>query len=128
MSDPDAPTIFSLPCGLQVIAVQRPWSKLVSAVLIYRAGTFDDPINIPGTAHFIEHLAFAGENKPLVAQLGTLGTRVSGHTTYDHTQFSATGHVDDFDQSLRFIANIVRHRPITAEDIFWANETCSSTS
>jgi predicted Zn-dependent peptidase len=85
--------------------------------LTYRVGSFDDPKDALGTAHFVEHLAFAGGNKVLVPEIAALGTRVNGMTAYDRTEFSVCGHANDVEHALKFVANIVQNRPVTAEEI-----------
>jgi predicted Zn-dependent peptidase len=117
MNEPNASDLLVMPSGLRVIAIHRPWSKMFAATLVYGVGTFDDPPKLPGTSHFAEHLAFAGENKEVVAKVTAAGTQVHGATSYDHTMFQAAGHVDELDHSLLFFANILRSPPVTESDI-----------
>jgi predicted Zn-dependent peptidase len=117
MSESNVPDVLVLPSGLRVITVHRPWSKMFGATLMYHAGTFDDPPGVPGTAHFAEHLAFAGANKQTFSEVAASGTQVNGVTGYDHTRYLAAGHVDDLDNSLVLFANILRNDRVTENDI-----------
>ena len=117
MSESQAMHVQTTPSGLQVVAIHRPWSKMFAATLMYRVGTFDDLVGFPGTAHFAEHLAFAGENKQMFAKVAASGTQVNGATGYDHTRFLTAGHVDDLDHSINLFANILRNERVTESDI-----------
>jgi zinc protease len=117
MTESYEPLIHSMPNGLRVIAVHRPWSKSFATSLMYRVGSFDDPTGVPGAAHFAEHLAFAGENKELVARIAGFGTQVNARTGYDHTEFTTAGHVDGLGLSLEFVSNTLQNRVVTDDDI-----------
>jgi predicted Zn-dependent peptidase len=120
MSDLYQSQTFMLPSGLQVIAVHRPGSKSFAAALMYIVGTFDDPPGMPGAAHFAEHLAFNRKNQEIWSELAGRGTHINGGTGYDWTDFTAAGHVDDLQLTLKFLASILRNRDVAAEEI--ANE------
>jgi len=49
--------------GLEVVAVQDTQSLYASFALAVRAGSFDDPPELPGLMHFIEHMVFLGTAK-----------------------------------------------------------------
>ncbi len=48
---------------LEVLLINDPEIEQASASLSVRVGSFDDPTNIPGLAHFCEHLLFMGTKK-----------------------------------------------------------------
>jgi zinc protease len=120
MSDAYQAQTFTLPNGLQVVAVHRPGSKSFAAALMYIVGTFDDPPGMPGTAHFAEHLAFNVKNQQIVTELAGRGTYINAGTGYDWTDFTAVGHVDDLELTLKFLASILQNCDVTTQDI--ANE------
>jgi predicted Zn-dependent peptidase len=83
-----APSVFTLPSGLKVVAVERPQGKTLAMALNYRVGSFDDPPGLPGAAHFAEHLAFRGSNIDVAQELAVNGAAVSGFTSHEHKFFS----------------------------------------
>lgn len=54
------PATTTLSNGLQVVLVQNHLAPVVSVSLIYKVGTADDPVNMHGLSHFLEHLMFKG--------------------------------------------------------------------
>jgi predicted Zn-dependent peptidase len=111
------PTTFQLPNGLQVAAVERPYSKTFAIALAIGVGSFDDSRELPGLAHFGEHLAFRGPNKELAETLTELGGYVNAYTGFDHTMFLARGHIDHLPLTIQFVANVLRNEPRTEEDV-----------
>eukprot|EP00291_Cryptomonas_curvata_P005896 CAMPEP_0172199716 /NCGR_PEP_ID=MMETSP1050-20130122/28854_1 /TAXON_ID=233186 /ORGANISM="Cryptomonas curvata, Strain CCAP979/52" /LENGTH=1032 /DNA_ID=CAMNT_0012876793 /DNA_START=103 /DNA_END=3197 /DNA_ORIENTATION=- len=54
---------FSMPNGLQVIAVSDPAADRSAASMDVSVGSFSDPEKFPGLAHFLEHMLFMGSEK-----------------------------------------------------------------
>lgn len=52
-----------LPNGLAVLNIQDRNSTEMAMSMAVRAGSFDDPENLPGLAHFCEHMLFLGTEK-----------------------------------------------------------------
>lgn len=52
-----------LPNGLRVLLVSDASTDRAAAALDVRAGYFDDPADVPGLAHFCEHMLFLGTRK-----------------------------------------------------------------
>lgn len=52
-----------LPNGLQVVNVQDKRTVRDAFAVAVEAGSFDDPTNLPGLAHFCEHMLFLGTKK-----------------------------------------------------------------
>ena len=56
---------YELKNGLQVLIIHDPFAKNSSAAVTVRTGSWSDPENIPGLAHFLEHMLFMGtEDNP----------------------------------------------------------------
>lgn len=49
--------------GLRVLLISDPTSSRSAAALDVHAGAFSDPIEVPGIAHFCEHMTFLGTKK-----------------------------------------------------------------
>eukprot|EP00941_MAST-03F_sp_MAST-3F-sp1_P004838 g4838.t1 len=49
--------------GLQVLVISDPWTDKSAAAVDVRVGSWSDPSDIPGLAHFCEHMLFLGTEK-----------------------------------------------------------------
>lgn len=49
--------------GLRVLLVNDPLATQAAASMAVNVGHFDDPVNRPGMAHFLEHMLFLGTEK-----------------------------------------------------------------
>ncbi|KAJ3109732.1 Insulinase (Peptidase M16) [Phlyctochytrium bullatum] len=55
--------VLSLPNGMDALVVSDPTTDRSSAALDVHVGYFSDPEDVPGLAHFLEHLLFLGTEK-----------------------------------------------------------------
>jgi len=108
-----------LPNGLQVVNVEDSSSKTSAYSMAVQAGSFDDPENLPGLAHFCEHMLFLGtQSYPGASSYddfvssngGSLNAYTAEETTVYYTEVSAkaTG------EGLRRFADFFR-APLFAE-------------
>jgi len=65
--------------GLRILIEEVPQSRSVSVGLWVRAGSRDDPPDVPGISHFIEHLVFKGTMQRSAAQISREIDAVGGH-------------------------------------------------
>ena len=49
-----------LPNGLKVLLIHNKTTDISAAAMVVNAGFYQDPPNIPGLAHFLEHMLFMG--------------------------------------------------------------------
>lgn len=49
--------------GLEAILISDPLADKSAAVLTVKTGSFEDPVEYPGLAHFLEHMLFLGTKK-----------------------------------------------------------------
>src|SRR5215831_2111714 len=86
---------LKLPSGLQVIVEEDPTARGVASALAINAGAADDPAELGGIAHFVEHLNFrahAEGQAPLSTRLALAGVGIwNAETTLDSTTFYAVG-------------------------------------
>ena len=54
---------FSLSNGMQVIVIPNRKAPIVQQVVLYKAGSIDEPKGKGGIAHLLEHLMFRGTYK-----------------------------------------------------------------
>ncbi|CAN0120298.1 unnamed protein product [Ectocarpus sp. 6 AP-2014] len=54
---------MELPSGIKAIVISDPDTKISAAAMDVHVGYFSDPDDLPGLAHFCEHLLFLGTDK-----------------------------------------------------------------
>lgn len=54
---------ITLPNKLNVLLISDKKTKMSSAAMTVNVGYYNDPIDIPGIAHFVEHMLFMGSTK-----------------------------------------------------------------
>ncbi len=88
--DPAPLREVTLDNGLRITALRHPVPpEQVTLELLVAAGSRHD--EVPGTAHFVEHLAFRGARGELEAWGGPLGPDRNAHTSPEATWFHVTG-------------------------------------
>lgn len=107
---------LTLPNGLKVVLVERPFGKGFSAILNLRAGSQQDPPKAVGVAHLAEHLAFTGQTRVLSRELSEQSVRVNATTAQQRTAFYVSGHHEFLNQGLQLLATILDRREIDSED------------
>ena len=80
-----------LPNGLTLLVRRDPSAPVVSIVTHVKVGYFDEPDDVVGIAHVLEHMFFKGTPTRGVGQIAR-ETKVSGghltaHTIYDQTTY-----------------------------------------
>ncbi len=101
---------FQLKNGLKVIILTDTDAKTSSVALDVQAGYRDDPADIPGMAHFLEHMLFLGtEDRPEPHSYRTFFSSNGGDsnatTRYDSTTYYYTIDPDAFFESLDIFSN-----------------------
>jgi len=81
-----------LPNQLQVVLISDPTTDRAAASLTAFRGSYDNPAEYPGLAHFLEHMLFIGTQKyPEVDQYQTFlkahGGSSNAYTAKDHTNY-----------------------------------------
>lgn len=103
----------TLPNGLDIYSyhVPRPWA-IVRFVI--HAGAHEDPVVLPGLAHFVEHCVsnnIEGTSKKYVSEylMSQGGSCMLGSTTYKTTQYSFKIPIDKkvLQQALSFFGNML---------------------
>lgn len=63
LSDQRTYQFATLQNGLEVLNIEDPQSHKTAMAMAVRAGSYDDPRELPGLAHFCEHMLFLGTQK-----------------------------------------------------------------
>ena len=111
---------FTLDNGLRVTLVQDKNCHKSACSLVVNTGSFDDPVDRPGFAHFIEHLLFNGNQAyPEPALINNFVSHHGGHcnawTGTEHSCFHFDIQHDYFAQAIDIFANMFIHPLFTAE-------------
>lgn len=106
--------------GLKLVYVQAPDAHKSAASLVVNTGHFDDPVDRPGFAHFVEHLLFNGNEKyPDVNTINDFVAKNGGHcnawTGTEHSNYFFDVQPAAFDTALDMLAHLFI-RPLFAPD------------
>lgn len=86
------PQTATLSNGLKVIVFQNPLLPSVNVLTKYDVGTADDPANMVGLSHMLEHMMFKGSSKYSNGAIDKLMNLYGGfsnaHTSYDNTTYT----------------------------------------
>jgi len=83
---------LTLPNGLEVLLVSDPTTTKAAASVDIGVGYFQDPENVAGLAHFLEHMLFLGSAKypaenAFESYIHTNGGGNNAYTSMEHTNF-----------------------------------------
>lgn len=93
--------------GMRILLISDPGSETAAGCVAVGAGSFDDPEDLPGLAHFCEHMLFFGSERfpgedAFKEFVDSHGGRSNAFTTEDHTayqfQVSAPAFLDAVDR------------------------------
>ena len=103
------PKIAKLDNGLEIVLVENHLAPVVSVALTYKIGTADDPVDMVGLSHFLEHLMFKGTKKIPAGKFKELiiskGGQINAYTTPDVTVYTCDISVENLDMVLEIEAD-----------------------
>jgi zinc protease len=78
--------------GLQVVVIPNALAPVVSIGVLYKNGCADDPVNLVGLSHFLEHMMFKGTHavKSFDRFVMERGGNYNAYTSYDFTFYHTT--------------------------------------
>lgn len=91
--------------GLEAYIISDPLLKESGAALSVACGSWNDPANYPGMAHFLEHMLFMGtkaypDESEYSSFIQTHGGAMNAYTASDKTVYSFTINPQDFEGAL----------------------------
>ncbi len=102
--------IQTLPCGIQ-FAFKRTPSPVAYCALSIRSGTRHEPEELPGTAHFAEHMLFKGTTRHCQREINNrlerLGGELNAFTTKEETVVHSTTLKEDIGKAVDLLFEIV---------------------
>ncbi|CAK8163546.1 zinc protease [Candidatus Xenohaliotis californiensis] len=88
------PSVFTANNGMTVCVLKNTRVPLVSHVLFYKVGSFNEPVGLSGMAHLLEHMMFKAtkerDSNYYVEQLEKIGARYNAATSAEYTVYYAT--------------------------------------
>ena len=116
----DAET-FTLANGLQIVVVPFHRAPVVTQMLWYKAGAYDDPSGKSGIAHFVEHLMFRGTKETAPGEFSRLvsenGGRENASTSPDYTVYYQTVAADRLELVMKLEAERMHDLVITDDKV-----------
>jgi len=112
-----SPALYSLTCpnGLPAVIQARPGTRTVFVQLSARVGSRDEPPELAGMSHLLEHLIFR-EGQPFAA-LRRAGALVNASTDFEQTEYHADLPAAAFDEGIDALAALVSGAAFTAADV-----------
>jgi zinc protease len=119
--DPATVQRRTLSNGLRVLVRRDTTAPVVAIVTYVNAGYFDEPDDVVGIAHVLEHMYFKGTPRRGVGEIARQTKAVGGYlnaaTIYDHTLYYAVAPSSGFVAALDIQADAYRNSLIDAEEL-----------
>jgi len=106
--------------GVRILTEHHPSSRSVCAGIFVNLGTRDEPDDIVGAAHFIEHMVFKGTETrdayEIARSLEAVGGELNAYTTREQTCFHATCLKEHLPLSLDVLSDLMSNAQFDAND------------
>lgn len=112
---------FSLANNMKVIVVENPQSKTVALDMWVNTGSKDEPQEISGVSHFLEHMLFKGTDTRKPGEIDEIIEGVGGvwnaGTSNDFTHFYLTVPAEKFSVGLDVLSDVIMNSSLDAEEL-----------
>ena len=130
--------LTTLDTGLRVVSHTMDAVETVSVGVFVDAGTRNEPAEINGVAHLLEHMAFKGTKRrsalDIAAEIEAVGGHLNAYTTREHTAYYAKVLKEDAPLAVDILADILqqstfdpdelaRERSVVLQEIGQAHDT-----
>ncbi len=106
--------------GVRIITEHHPSSRAVCAGIFVDQGTRDEPEDIIGAAHFVEHMVFKGTETrdayEIARSLEAVGGELNAYTTREQTCFHAIGLREHLPLSLDVLSDLMSNAQFETND------------
>ncbi len=106
--------------GVRVLTEHHPLSRAVCAGIFVDLGTRDEPDDMIGAAHFIEHMVFKGTETrdayEIAKSLEAVGGDLNAYTTREQTCFHATSLKEHLSLSLDVLSDLMSNAQFDVND------------
>lgn len=100
-----------LTSGVRVITERMPEARSVSIGMWFAVGSRDEPGEIAGASHFLEHLLFKGtpqrSARSIALAVDAVGGEMNAYTTREHTAYYLRLPVAELHNGLELLADVV---------------------
>ncbi|MBL8960673.1 MAG: insulinase family protein, partial [Gemmatimonadetes bacterium] len=121
MFPPDEVVRHVLPNGLTLLVRHDRTAPVVAIVTYVKAGYFDEPDDVSGIAHVLEHMFFKGTPTrgvgDIARQTKACGGYLNASTIYDHTRYYAVVPSGSFAEALEIQADAWANASLDGEEL-----------
>ncbi len=107
--------------GLQVIVIPNSMAPIVSVGVLYKVGTADDPLQLVGISHFLEHMMFKGTTSIPSSQFKRIilehGGDTNASTSFDYTIYETSIDVGYLELILKMEADRMANLAFSEEEV-----------
>ena len=113
--------VTTLPSGLRVVTEDMPWVETVSLGVWVDVGTRNEPAEINGVAHLLEHMAFKGTERRsarlIAEEIENVGGHLNAYTSREQTAFYAKVLKEDVPLGVDILSDILQHSTFDADEL-----------
>ena len=113
--------LTTLPNGLRIVTEHMPWVETVSLGVWVDVGTRNEPAEINGVAHLLEHMAFKGTERRsarlIAEEIENVGGHLNAYTSREQTAFYAKVLKEDVPLGVDILSDILQHSTFDAEEL-----------
>ena len=113
--------VTTLDNGLRVVTEDMPWVETVSLGVWVDVGTRNEPAEINGVAHLLEHMAFKGTERrsarAIAEEIETVGGHLNAYTSREQTAFYAKVLKEDVPLGVDLLADILQHSTFDPDEL-----------
>ncbi len=106
---------FTLSNGLEVIFEKQNKIKVCSIYFAIKTGSVNEPDDLSGISHFLEHLLFKGKATATIIE--SCGGYLNAYTSLDETVFYVTIPSENFEIGLKEIKNLIYNPSFSKEEV-----------
>ena len=107
--------------GLVVLTDRMPGVRSATLGFFYRIGSRNEPAELNGITHFIEHCVFKGTKRrtalDIAIEQDRLGGNLEAFTTHEETGFVIKVIDDRFDAAFDLLSDMLTHPSFNEEDL-----------
>ena len=113
--------VTTLDNGLRVVTEDMPWVETVSLGVWVDVGTRNEPAEINGVAHLLEHMAFKGTERrsarAIAEEIENVGGHLNAYTSREQTAFYAKVLKEDVPLGVDLLADILQHSTFDPDEL-----------
>ena len=117
----EAPFKTTLDNGLTVIIEENHSAPVVAFQMWVNVGAADEPREIAGISHLLEHMLFKGTEKRAVGQIAgeveAAGGFINAYTSHDNTVYYLMVASRYFDRGLDILSDAIQHSSLDADEV-----------